>query len=334
MKITVPVCIASLGFCFALLARAEVPAPPPSVTEGKLELARGAFQRGVDLFREGNFQAALAEFQKANQSSPSYRIQYNIGQAHFELHDYVSAVKAYQQYLTEGDKGVPAARRSQVEEAIQKLQARIGTLDIQVKPEGAQVSVDEVVIGISPLTVPVQVNPGSRRVSATKAGFSSATQTVTVAGSDHLAVVLDLGVPAPAGQGGQAVVSVDDQAMPTDGKAGAASRKPLIIALSATGACAVTAGVFAWLAHQAKSDFDKDLNTFGVTATKVDHDRSTMRRYALISDIASVTTVVAGGLSLYLALSRSSGEEKRTAESPRKLALLPTLGGVTLLGGW
>jgi hypothetical protein len=179
----------------------------------------------------------------------------------------------------------------------------------------------------------VQVNPGSRRVSATKAGFSGAAQTVTVAGSDRLAIVLELGDPSPSGQG-RPVVGLGDHAAPTDSKAGTSSRTPLIVALSATGASAVTAGVFAWLAHQAKSDFDKDLNTFGVAASKVDHDRSAMRRYALISDIATAATVVAGGASLYLALSRSSGEEKRTTEKPRKLALLPTLGGFALLGGW
>jgi hypothetical protein len=333
MKISVPVCIVSLGLCFAILARAEVPAPPPSVNEGKLEVARGAFQRGVDLFREGNFQAALAEFQKANQAAPSYRILYNIGQAYFELHDYVNAVKFYQQFLTEGDKAVPAARRTQVEESIQKLQTRIGTLDIQVNQDDAQVSVDDVVIGASPLPYPVKVNPGARRVSATKEGFAGTVRTVTVAGSDQLAVVLELGDPATTGQGLRPL-GVGEKASQGDGKAGGASRVPLVVALAATGVSAATAVLFGVLANSAKSDLDKDLNTFAISPAQVDDDRSTLRRYALLSDVATATTLVAGGVSLYLALTRPSGQEKRSSETPRKLALVPTLGGVTLLGGW
>src|SRR6266498_3420123 len=68
-------------------------------TEGNVEKARASFQQGVDLFHEGNFEAALAEFRKAYATAPSYRILYNIAQAYYELHDYVNALKTYQQYL-------------------------------------------------------------------------------------------------------------------------------------------------------------------------------------------------------------------------------------------
>jgi len=43
------------------------------------------------LYREGSYEGALAEFRKAYQISPSYRVLYNIAQTQYALHDFVSA---------------------------------------------------------------------------------------------------------------------------------------------------------------------------------------------------------------------------------------------------
>ncbi len=297
-----------------------------------LDVARAAFQRGVEFFHEGNFQAALAEFQKANLNGPSYRILYNIAQAQYELHDYVAALKSYKQYLANGAAEIPAVRRTQVEETIAKLQTRIAYLEISVSVDGAQVSIDDAPIGTSPLAGPVPVNPGPCRVAATKAGMLSETRSVTVAGADHVEIGLELhaaprGIPATEG------AAASTSAAPAKTKT-ARSRVPLITSLAVTGACAMTTGIFGLLTLRAKNDLDRDLDTFAVSPNRVDQDRSRVRNYALFTDIAAVATLLSGGLSLYLALAHS-GDETSQAPHPRpRLAVTPTLNGVALYGGF
>jgi tetratricopeptide (TPR) repeat protein len=305
-----------------------------SPTESNVDKARASFQQGVDLFHEGNFEAALAEFHQAYVTAPSYRLLYNIAQTHFELHDYVNALKTYKQYLTDGGAEIPASRRALVEEFVQKLQARIAYLDIQVNVAGAEVSVDDVLVGTSPLSSPVAVNPGPRRLSAVKAGLVAAARTITVAGGEHANLVLefsDLRVPKKMPsflQDGEPESELQSTA------ATSRSRVPMVTSLVVTGACAATAGVFAWLALRAKRDFDRDLDTFGISSSQLDSDRSRLRTYALGTDVAAAATLVAAGVSVYLVVARSSEPASQTALPRPFVALAPTLGGMVVSGGW
>ncbi|MET0596064.1 MAG: hypothetical protein ABW133_25410, partial [Polyangiaceae bacterium] len=85
----------------------------PPADKTAVDEARQRFQKGVQLFHEWSFEAALAEFRKAYQLAPSYRLLYNIAQVHYELHNYVDALKAFRQYLNEGGTDVPVDRRTQ-----------------------------------------------------------------------------------------------------------------------------------------------------------------------------------------------------------------------------
>ncbi len=77
--------------------------------------ARSHFTRAVELFKEGDFRAALIEFQRAYDASPNYKVLYNLGQTNLELQDYAGALRAFRGYLDGGGRDIPAARRTQVE---------------------------------------------------------------------------------------------------------------------------------------------------------------------------------------------------------------------------
>jgi hypothetical protein len=322
--------------CVFLFASSAVAAEPSgrAPTDANVEKARASFQQGVDLFHEGNFEAALAEFRKAYATASSYRLLYNIAQAYYELHDYVNALKTYQQYLADGGAEIVASRRAQVEESVQKLQGRIASLDIQVNAAGAEVRVDDVPVGTSPLPGPVAVNPGPRHLSAVKAGLSVAAKTITVAGGDHVNLALefsDLNVP-------KRMPSFLQDAEPDSRIRSTAStsrsRTPLVASLVVTGAGLVTTGIFGWLALSAKHDFDRDLVTFNVSSGQLDSDRSRLRTYALVTDIAGAATLLAAGVSTYFAFSRSSEPAPQTAMPRPYVAIAPTLGGMVVHGGW
>ena len=83
--------------------------------------AAARFQRAVELYREGSYEGALAEFRKAYQISPAYRVIYNIAQSQYAMHDFVGAYKSLVGYMTEGSGEIPADRRIQVDEMFAKL---------------------------------------------------------------------------------------------------------------------------------------------------------------------------------------------------------------------
>src|SRR5512145_1254691 len=82
-----------LGFGVALLvfvgfgatanlaaARPGASNPQSSESGSAVEEASQRFQRAVKLYRERSFDAALAEFNRAYELSPDYRVLYNLGQ--------------------------------------------------------------------------------------------------------------------------------------------------------------------------------------------------------------------------------------------------------------
>jgi tetratricopeptide (TPR) repeat protein len=310
------------------LAVAEPNAPPvsdPSVGE-----ARVRFQKGVQLFHEGSFGAALAEFQKAYQIAPSYRLLYNIAQVHYELHDYVSAQKAFKQYLAEGGTDVAIDRREQVAAEIQKLEGRIAAVEIATNVDGAEVRIDEVPVGMSPLRAAVPVNAGPRRISISRTGSPPTARNVTLAGGDHVRVVIDLQPTLTARP-----VVVEDAKKTVPAKSAvppvARSNAPMWVSLAATGVLGIGTGVSALLLRDAKKSFEEELGAFPTTKQKIDTARSRMVRYGAFTDGLAAATVVTGALSLYFALSGGgdAGEAKgRVSQGEGGLSIVPTLGGV------
>jgi hypothetical protein len=304
-------------------------AAPPTATEE----ARERFGRGVQLFHEGSLEAALAEFQKAHQLAPNYRLHYNIAQVQYELHNFVEALRSFWKYLAQGGNEIPADRRQQVEGEIRKLEKRVGYVTITTNVSGAQISVDGVPMGISPFTAPVLVNPGSRRVSANKAGYLPAVNTVTAAGGEKLALTLNL-MEGSVGAGALA-------ARPSpfgDAQAGAASRRRTRtwISLAATSALVVSTAAFAYVTRDAEDEFEEELARIPNTRDTIDDARSRMKRYAAITDALAAAAVVGAACTIYFALTEDGPTLERAAPGPAgsrtRLTLSPTPGGVQLGG--
>ena len=323
--------LAPLATSFDAAAGPDAPANDPRAVEE----ARQRFQKGVQLFHEWSFEAALAEFRKAYQLAPSYRLLYNIAQVHYELHNYVDALKAFRQYLNEGGTEIPTDRRTQVEAEIRKLEGRVGYIEIVANVDSGQVAIDDVPVGNLPIKAPILVNPGVRRVSVTKPGFGTTARNVTIAGGDHAQVQLELN---------EAVASRaqrEDAGKKGSGKGDAKnepSRTAMWISMAATGAFAVGAGVFALLAQDAKRDFEHELTVFPNTKSDIDAARTTLKTNAAITDVLIGATAVAGGFTLYFALSSGGSKEGSAAAKSNattaKVGFTPTFGGVAAVGSF
>jgi Tetratricopeptide repeat len=304
--------------------------------------ARAHFQRGVDFFKEGDFRAALIEFKRAYEIAPNYKVLYNLGQTSLELQDYASALRSFDRYLSDGGKEVPAARRTQVDGEIEKLKKRVARIEVTTNVPDAEIFVDDVSVGHTPLSAPVAVSAGRRKISALKGGLTS-TRMVDVAGGDSTAVSLEILAPTAAPAAPRApepartpvrtpeatpppVVLVP--AAPAVAAQRSQGNKALWVGITVTGALAagtVATGIFTL---RSKKDFDNTIARYGVEPQAVSDARSKTRTLALVTDILAGATVVAGGITVVSVLV-GGGSSKEQAKA---LAMSVTPGGLVATG--
>ncbi|WP_394836465.1 PEGA domain-containing protein [Pendulispora rubella] len=274
----------------------------------KMEEARVRYNRGMKLYEEGNAPAARAEFERAYELAPSYRLLYNIGLCYEATHDYAEALRNFQRYLLEGGDEIAEERRTAVTAQIADLKPNIATVTITTNVPGAAITIDDVAIGQAPLADKILVNPGRHKVSATKAGMFPATKSIVFVGSESSQVRLELIEPPHASDSGKESANL-----------------PAYIAWGATGALAIGAGVTGYLALKARSDEKDTLDRHGITRSEVDDARSKTRTLSIATDVIAASALLAGGLALYLTLHKS---EKSASETTARL----TPGGVTIIG--
>jgi len=311
---------ASGSAAFAQPAAAPTAAAPTAAPATTKDEAKQRYLKGVELFEEGDYQAALIEFKRSYELVPKHEVLYNIGQVHFQLQDYASALKALERYLQEGDRKIPAARRSDVERDLEKLRSRVATLVVKTNLPGADVLVDGVKVGTTPLREPLLLSSGKRRIEATKQGFRTASTTEELAGQEQREIALELRPEASDGTDGAG----------RDGSASTPVAPPKtaigpIVAWSATGAFAIGTGVLGGLALSADGELADRKRTPGTLTTVLDSTGSRARTFALVSDVLLGCTVLSAGVATCLTIRASSADADPASEAAR-LELAPTIG--------
>ena len=345
----------SLALCAALAltlpsftASAQGTVSPAAQSE-----AASRFKKGLELFKDGDYQAALIELRRANELAPNYNVLYNIGQVYFQLQDYPNALHSLERYLQEGGKNVDSKRRAEVEKDIDKLKARVANLEIVVNVPDAEVTIDDVSAGKTPLPKTVLVSAGRHRIVVAKAGFASITKVVEIASAEVQKVPVDLvetktatvAPPPVAPEPGNNVappaptpqvptpLTMPEQPPPP-------ARSVPVAGWVVTGGLAAGAVVTGVLALGASSDLKTQRTSGTATRDDLDAARSKTQTFALVTDILTGCAVVAGGITLYFTIAGgSSSDAKPAAAAPPAGAFYkPTLnvgvnpGGVSLLG--
>jgi hypothetical protein len=288
------------------------------------------FQRGVTLYNEGDFRAALIEFKRAYEVAPNYRVLYNLGQSSMELQDYAAALRFFESYLAEGGKEIPADRRALAEGEVKKLQSRVARVTVTVNLDGAEVLIDDVLVGLSPLKEPVLVSAGRRKISAQRAGIPAMSRSVDLAGGDRLDVALELVAARPtttatplASSSAPPVIAVMPPPPPPERGLGA----PFWVSLGTTAALLGGTTLTGLLAVSAHSTFRDDLQARGVSHDDVESARSRTKTLALVTDVLGGLTIVGAGLTTYFAVSAGP---PRADQAGLQLRLAPS--GLSLLG--
>lgn len=284
---------------FFSAGQAHAQAPSASAT---LE-AKARFNRGVELYRDGDLAGALAEFRRADALAPAYRLKYNIAQVCQEQHDYACALSALRAYMSGGGRDIPDAKRASVELELQKLRAFVAELSVSVDTPGAEILVDDVSFGTAPFTAPLQVNAGRHRVSA-RQGALVATRSIEVAGGERSDLELLLW-PAPASLPKSQPVSEAPNLPP----AGTDRSLAWGAGISA-GVFLVGAAVTGILALHESSQLSSERNRYPISADQLRGTRDKISHLALASDVFGVLSIGCAAGAVYFAVqpvSTSSG---------------------------
>jgi hypothetical protein len=278
---------------------AAQPAGPMAAPNGEstdpVERARVHYERGLQLFNEENYTAALFEFERAYELAPSYKILYNMGRIQRQQNNYAAALRSYARYLSEGGAGVPPERRTEVEREIAVLTPRVAKVNVTVNVDDADVYSDDTPVctatiesscaGKSPLKAPIIVNGGRHKITAVKPGYAPATSLVSVVGSDTIDVKLEM-------------VSLARNEGPVD----PAPRTRAIVSWVVTGAFAASAVVTGVLALRSSSKLDDIRSAPNADAGQLSSQSTKTKTFALATDVLGAVAIVGGVISTYFTI--------------------------------
>jgi hypothetical protein len=287
-------------------------AAPAAADDKKVVEAKSRYKAGLSLYDDGAYEAARVQFERAYQLAPTYKILYNVGLVYKHTNEFVGALKSFEQYLQEGGSEIPEDRRAEVNKLIASIKPIIASVTVTTNVPDAEIMVDDAVVAKSPSSVPILLNPGSRKIGAKKAGRIPDTKVITVASGDTPTVDLTLGESVVVQQG--------------------TNIKP-IIAWAVTGGLAIGAGVTGFLANNASNEREDLLAKRELTKSEIDKAVDKQQTLSLVSDVLSIATIVSAGVAVYFTWFAKkpekgpvpSDDEKKAASSVR---IIPGVGSL------
>jgi hypothetical protein len=293
-----------LAISFAMPAQAQDGAP---VAEHAA--AQDAHRRALELFDHGQYSEALAEFKRAYNLAPSFRIQYNIGLSQVALGDPAAAVDAFDIYLREGGDRIPEQRRKQVESEVARLSKQLSWLTLEVEEPNSEISLDGTSLAPGPTSQRLRLNQGKHTVAVRSSDGTIKTQTVQLSGAQEQRLHFDA-----QHRSGTSSVSAEGTTSPSPAPVAAPpARKVPWLAWGITGALGVGTGVAGILALNAHADERDAQAKQGVSPTELQDARDKVKTRALVTDVLLAGTVIAAGVSVYFTLKPGQSEESATA---------------------
>jgi tetratricopeptide (TPR) repeat protein len=274
---------------------------------------------GVSLYEEGDFPAALAEFERANEAAPSAVVLYNIAQTHLALRDYVAANDTLLRYIELGGDRITEARREEVRAQLATLAMRVGRILVACNEDGVAVIVDGHTVGRTPITEPLRVSSGRHQVVLRASGREPQEQNVTVAGNTEVSVEFTFDpLPPPV-----VVEEAPSRTLRTVGWIG----------MGVGIASGVTAFATFGLAMGARSDYDDATALRPANEQAARNARDDVRRFSLATDVLTGVAIAGCGAGLALILidrNRNGDEESTPADTA--VVVVPTRSGLNVVG--
>lgn len=136
----------------------------PAYAETRETEARDAFLRGIEAYKNIEFEEALMHFEEAYQLRPSYKLKYNIGQTQMELRRPHLALEAFEQYLRDGTDQIDTPRKNEVIKEIRRLRKMVGEIVVLGKT-GTECRIDNEHVGFLPMDTPIRLKTGFHEIT-------------------------------------------------------------------------------------------------------------------------------------------------------------------------
>ena len=284
------------------------------------------YKTGVQLFKEGDYRAALIEFRRAYELVPDPNALFNIGESQYGLKDYVGALATLERVLAEGGVKLKTANREQAERDVEALRPRVATLEIVVNLAGADVAIDDQSVGQSPLDGPVAVSAGRRKITVTLEGHAAVTRQIDIGGREERRVDIELATSVA-----EPLPPLVDPA-PHDGAVGADLPVAGWVVTGVLAAGAIGCGVGALVSS-------KQLENERATLTDretLDSKQQTVTGLAVTTDVLIGAAVIAGAVSLGFTLAGASDDDTAAPAAAEGVTLELRVGppGLSLLGAF
>lgn len=133
------------------------------------EVAKQRFLDGVAAARDGNYEAARAAFQQSYSLKPASPTLRGLAEAELRTGHFVAAATDFALYMRTA--GVALKDLEPLRDSLAAATAHVGTVVIEIGAPGWEVTLDEQIVGLSPLPPdPFYVEPGDHRVRARARG--------------------------------------------------------------------------------------------------------------------------------------------------------------------
>jgi hypothetical protein len=205
-------------------------------------------RRGFAELRRDNLDAAREAFAAAWERRPAAVVALSLAQVEMRLGHFVQAA-AHWQFLLLHLPSTLSDQRAAAAEQLELCRTHVGSLTLQVAPDGATIVVDDKPIGQAPLRREVFLEPGTHTVYASHAGRRSDERSFRISAGSRLSFRLAIADAPPAPTPSAAVPSTTSTTRAADAggvtRAESSSiRQPVLIAGAILAASSAALGTY------------------------------------------------------------------------------------------
>jgi hypothetical protein len=167
----------------------------PSRADDESDRAEQSFREGNRAFADGDYHAAFDAYREAWSLRQSFDIACNLGRTEIELGLSRDAAEhldyCLRTYSVSSREDVRAAKERFVT-LFQRVRREVGALAVEVRPAGAELTVDGASYGTAPLGHEIFVTPGTHLVRAHLSGFRDEERSITAEPGAALGLAISL----------------------------------------------------------------------------------------------------------------------------------------------
>ena len=166
-----------------------------SAQDAEREHARAEFTHGVELYHQADYGHALASFQEAYRLSPNPAVRVNMANCYDHLDRPLEAIFHFEHYLSEAGANMSPEKRHEVETSLAGLRQRVGSVHLNVSPDGAAIRVDESEERRAPVLDAIVLRAGQHHLRVHLDGYRDEARDFDVRGGSESTVSIRLERP-------------------------------------------------------------------------------------------------------------------------------------------